>query len=207
MSAGRRTRLYLCKGNNVAPEARERIEQRKLNHVQECDSQVAGSPGWFGHHRCDALLGPRGLQRGRQRRSRRSGAIPRRATDLGESLRKTRIGLPVTPHECELLQNATPGKIASPARGDLLLSIRSCSPRLRRSSNCVWTPSTLPIRPPPFADIRNARTIFNRAVADDLLEYCPFDRLGSTPPVNRDWHYVSAAELAKLMAAASSLEW
>ncbi len=31
--------------------------------------------------------------------------------------------------------------------------------------------------------IRNARTIFNRAVEDDLLEYCPFDRLGSTPLV------------------------
>ena len=55
--------------------------------------------------------------------------------------------------------------------------------------------------------IRNARTIFNRAVADDLIEYCPFDRLGSTPPVSRDWHYVSSLESAKLMAAATSPEW
>ena len=55
--------------------------------------------------------------------------------------------------------------------------------------------------------IRNARTIFNRAVADDLIEYCPFDRLGSTPPVIRDWHYVSADELEKLMEAARSLPW
>ena len=55
--------------------------------------------------------------------------------------------------------------------------------------------------------IRNARTIFNRAVADDLLEYCPFDRLGSTPLVSRDWHYVSAEEFAKLMEAAPSLAW
>ena len=55
--------------------------------------------------------------------------------------------------------------------------------------------------------IRNARTIFNRAVADDLLEYCPFDRLGSTPLVSRDWHYVSAEEFAKLMEAAPSPAW
>jgi integrase len=55
--------------------------------------------------------------------------------------------------------------------------------------------------------IRNARTIFNRAVADDLIEYCPFDRLSSTPLVNRDWHYVSAQEFAKLMGAARTLAW
>ena len=55
--------------------------------------------------------------------------------------------------------------------------------------------------------IRNARTIFNRAVADDLIEYCPFGRFGSTPLVNRDWHYVSTEEFAKLMEAARSLSW
>jgi integrase len=55
--------------------------------------------------------------------------------------------------------------------------------------------------------IRNARTIFNRAVADDLIEYCPFDRLGSTPPVTRDWHYVPSEELARLMGAARSMAW
>jgi integrase len=55
--------------------------------------------------------------------------------------------------------------------------------------------------------IRNARTIFNRAVADDLLEYCPFDRLGSTPLVSRDWHYVSPEEFTKLMEAARSPVW
>ncbi len=42
---------------------------------------------------------------------------------------------------------------------------------------------------------------------DDLLEYCPFDRLGSTPLVSRDWHYVSAEEFAKLMEAAPSPGW
>lgn len=55
--------------------------------------------------------------------------------------------------------------------------------------------------------IRNARTMFNRAVADDLIEYCPFDRLGSTPPVDRDWHYVNTSEFGKLTGAARSLAW
>lgn len=55
--------------------------------------------------------------------------------------------------------------------------------------------------------IRNARTIFNRAVADDLIEYCPFDRLGSPPSVARDWHYVNAEEFEKLTEAARTMPW
>ena len=56
--------------------------------------------------------------------------------------------------------------------------------------------------------IRNARTMFNRAVDDDLLMYNPFDRLsGGLPPVAKDWHYVGTDEFAKLIAACPNHGW
>jgi integrase len=50
--------------------------------------------------------------------------------------------------------------------------------------------------------IRHARTIFNHALHDDLITFNPFDRLGQTDPVEKDWHYVGNEEFGKLTAAA-----
>ena len=56
--------------------------------------------------------------------------------------------------------------------------------------------------------VRNARTMFNRAVDDDLIMYNPFDRLaGGLPPVEKDWYYVSMDELAKLIVACPNQAW
>ncbi|GMU82394.1 MAG: hypothetical protein AMXMBFR47_22650 [Planctomycetota bacterium] len=56
--------------------------------------------------------------------------------------------------------------------------------------------------------IRNARTMFNRAVDDDLIMYNPFDRLaGGVPPVEKNWHYVTIDELDKLLAACPNQAW
>jgi integrase len=56
--------------------------------------------------------------------------------------------------------------------------------------------------------IRNARTIFNRAVDDDLIDVNPFDRLaGGVPPIEKNWHYVSLDELSTLLVASPSQAW
>jgi len=56
--------------------------------------------------------------------------------------------------------------------------------------------------------IRNARTMFNRAVDDDLITYNPFDRLsGGLPPIEKNWHYVSVDEFARLLAACPTQGW
>lgn len=56
--------------------------------------------------------------------------------------------------------------------------------------------------------VRNARTMFNRAVDDDLIMYNPFDRLaGGLPAVEKDWHYVTIDELNKLLAACPNQAW
>ena len=56
--------------------------------------------------------------------------------------------------------------------------------------------------------VRNAKTIFNRAVDDDLIEVNPFDRLtGGVPPVEKNWHYVSLVELESLLDAAPNQGW
>lgn len=56
--------------------------------------------------------------------------------------------------------------------------------------------------------IRNARTMFNRAVDDDLIQYNPFDRMsGGLPQLDKDWHYVDMAELAKLLDACPNVSW
>ncbi len=54
--------------------------------------------------------------------------------------------------------------------------------------------------------IRNARTIFNHAIKDDLVGMNPFDRLTQTPQPQRDWHYVSPDEF-KAMLDAADKEW
>jgi integrase len=51
--------------------------------------------------------------------------------------------------------------------------------------------------------IRNARTIFNQAVNDDIVLFNPFDRLSKTAIVERDWPYVTPEEYQLLMEAAS----
>jgi integrase len=56
--------------------------------------------------------------------------------------------------------------------------------------------------------IRNAKTVFNQAVDDDLIEVNPFDRLtGGVPPADKNWHYVSIDELNRLLAAAPNHGW
>ncbi len=56
--------------------------------------------------------------------------------------------------------------------------------------------------------MRNAKTIFNRAVDDDLIEVNPFDRLtGGVPPTEKNWHYVTLEEFEKLLAAAPNHSW
>jgi hypothetical protein len=50
--------------------------------------------------------------------------------------------------------------------------------------------------------MRHARTMFNHALNDDLITFNPFDRIGQSDPVEKDWHYVGHDEFAKLMAAA-----
>jgi integrase len=50
--------------------------------------------------------------------------------------------------------------------------------------------------------IRNARTVFNQALADDLVMFNPFGKLSGTKLVQKDWHYVDLAEFGKLMVAA-----
>jgi len=49
--------------------------------------------------------------------------------------------------------------------------------------------------------IRESRTIFGIAVADDLLTADPFDKLGSGKYVEKEWHYVNGDEFGKLMTA------
>ncbi|MFQ5592472.1 MAG: tyrosine-type recombinase/integrase [Phycisphaerae bacterium] len=56
--------------------------------------------------------------------------------------------------------------------------------------------------------IRNARTIFNRALDDDLIQHNPFDRLtGGLPQAQKNWHYVSLEEFTRLLAACPNQGW
>ena len=56
--------------------------------------------------------------------------------------------------------------------------------------------------------VRNARTMFNRAVDDDLILYNPFDRLsGGLKPIEKNWHYVSLDEFGRLLAACPNVGW
>jgi integrase len=54
----------------------------------------------------------------------------------------------------------------------------------------------------------DAKTIFKRAVDDDILPFNPFDRLKvRSPRPDKDWHYVSLEELEKLLAACRTAGW
>lgn len=54
----------------------------------------------------------------------------------------------------------------------------------------------------------DAKTIFNRAVRDDLIPFNPFDRLRSRPSEpDKDWHYVSLEQFDKLCAACPDSGW
>ena len=56
--------------------------------------------------------------------------------------------------------------------------------------------------------IRDAKAIFKRAVDDDLILFNPFDRLKvGAPKPDKDWHYVSLAELDKLLDASKTVGW
>src|SRR4051794_8206637 len=54
--------------------------------------------------------------------------------------------------------------------------------------------------------IREARTIFGLAVADNLLTTNPFDKLSGVKNFEKEWHYVGAGEFAKLISACKP-EW
>lgn len=55
---------------------------------------------------------------------------------------------------------------------------------------------------------RNAKTIFNHAVRDDLVLFNAFDRLkGNAPETDKDWKYVSRKETWQLLAACRSNSW
>ena len=56
--------------------------------------------------------------------------------------------------------------------------------------------------------VRNAKTIFNRALDEDLLHLNPFDRLkGTSPEPDKDWRYVSPAELEQIFEVCPTLDW
>jgi len=56
--------------------------------------------------------------------------------------------------------------------------------------------------------VRNAKTIFNHAVRDDLILLNPFDRLkGAAAEPDKDWKYVSLEELDKLRDVCPNVGW
>jgi len=56
--------------------------------------------------------------------------------------------------------------------------------------------------------IRNAKTIFNYAVKDDLIMFNPFDRLkANASEPDKDWKYLSLEELDKLLDACPNMGW
>jgi len=56
--------------------------------------------------------------------------------------------------------------------------------------------------------VRNARTIFNYAVREDLVTFNPFDRLkGASREPDKDWKHVTVEELDKLLDACPNQGW
>ena len=51
--------------------------------------------------------------------------------------------------------------------------------------------------------VREAKTIFEVALKDDMIPFNPFDKLKSRKPVKKEWHYVGDEEFASLLAACS----
>lgn len=50
--------------------------------------------------------------------------------------------------------------------------------------------------------MRHARKFLNHALDDDLVTFNPFDRIGQSSHVEKDWHYVDDEEFSKLMGSA-----
>ena len=56
--------------------------------------------------------------------------------------------------------------------------------------------------------IRNAKTMLNYAVRDDLILFNPFDRLkGNAAEPDKDWKYISLEELDKLLDTCPNMGW
>jgi integrase len=72
----------------------------------------------------------------------------------------------------------------------------------------ILTNDKIPAKATVCLHTRNAKTIFHRAVRDDLILFNPFDRLKSTAPEpDKNWHYVSHEELQKLLNACPTRSW
>lgn len=56
--------------------------------------------------------------------------------------------------------------------------------------------------------IRNCKVIFGMAVEQDVLTFNPFDREnGTAPEPDKDWRYVTDAEMGKVLAACPDQDW
>lgn len=55
--------------------------------------------------------------------------------------------------------------------------------------------------------IRNARTMFNRALEDGYILYNPFEKLSHTIRVKKDWQYVGIEEFYRLLDACPNRGW
>jgi len=56
--------------------------------------------------------------------------------------------------------------------------------------------------------VRNAKTIFNHAVRDDLISFNPSHRLkGTAREPDKDWKYITLEELDKLLNACPNRSW
>lgn len=56
--------------------------------------------------------------------------------------------------------------------------------------------------------VRNAKTIFNHAIQEDIVMFNPFDRLnGTAREPDKDWKYVSNEELEALLEACPNCGW
>lgn len=81
---------------------------------------------------------------------------------------------------------------AAMAKGKLSLSQKK--KKLSEASVCIH--------------VRNAKTIFNQAVNDDLILFNPFERLrGIAPEPDKDWKYITLKELDILLEACSNQGW
>ena len=54
---------------------------------------------------------------------------------------------------------------------------------------------------------RNAKTMFNHAVDDDLVAFNPFDRMKARKAIQKEWRYVSVDDLRKLLEESPSEAW
>jgi integrase len=66
-----------------------------------------------------------------------------------------------------------------------------------------------PMAPPTVrGHVVNAKSIFRRAVEDDILLLNPFDRVTVTlPKMDKNWHYVSMQQFEQLIKACKTIGW